>query len=342
MESLDLHLVWVGSPPNENVEESVANWSNGGNLNVILHTDFQYPSGITDKSFKKNAPLAQHADAIRLLPFKNASGWYADIDCFPGKKKLTRPQKSVFFRTDSRVLGNCFFYLSDNPEFYSLWAQEISKGLSLRNKDAAQTTGPGALTRAVYLYAFEFGLVKTRNDLALGSWQDFRHWPKQLSPRTKDGQIPGLFAGKLCTHIGESSWQKKEGVVPGIGLMVRQIIWFSRNSSLAFLLETIRALILGKIKFMDILSKHRFHHLQVIPIPYLDQEKIIWKNASPAKNEEQIRYLIGDLDVSTISTSAPTLIELLEKAGWKKIISDRSEVVFARPRLEKLLSSRYW
>jgi hypothetical protein len=345
---MKLHLVWLGSAPTENVLRSKNNWNKQVNLDVEIATEFRFPETFVPSSIPKSAPWAQFADIVRLTPFEESSGWYADIDCEPGQSPLTNPVKSVFFRTNSRVLGNGFFYMQHNPALYTIWLNEIKSGLRNPNITVGEATGPGALTRSVYLYAFDYGAEKSRQDLALGSWKQFRHWPSHLVPGATGKRLLPFTNGKLATHFADGSWVKvKHSRVSAPKRLLRQMVWQIRNSILSIFSETVRAILRRKINPNDLFNPYIRAALRSAQIIFLDT----WKGsrtdpiqAQEAHKLEAVRQLVANLDCLLISTSNTEAQALLKRSNWAKIDAVQQSSVFARPPLKMIMdgySSRH-
>lgn len=341
-DKIKLTLVWLGSPVNEKVKASIHNWACQPNLEIETVTESVFPKNFNERLLQEDAPWAQVADVVRITGFEQSAGWYSDIDSLPGLRDLPRPSKTVFFRTDSRILGNGFFYFDGNKDFYHLWISEISEGLKNLKFDVSQATGPGALTRAVYLYSFDFGRESSRNHIALGHWREFKHWPSQLAPTDRQLRTLCFLSGKLNTHIADASWTKVEKAKRrGARKLAGQVIWLARNSRFEYLAEFLRLLFQRRVEPQDLLKSLFWRSLAV--------EQIQEKDASPgyldhmliyrAENLDEARHLVSTLDVVFISTNASDVREKLIFAGWIPLPPKRSgPAVLSRPKLRKIMS----
>ena len=221
-------MVWLGSKPNKKILDSVNTWKKTTGMKVDLITKITAPNPIEKSELKLARSWAQTADIVRLSPFEISSGWYLDIDCSPGKKKLPEVTKTTFFLTDSRTIGNGVFYFNSQKSLMDIWIQQLKKGLGDTSRPISDCTGPGALTRAIYLYAFDFGGEECAKNINLGRNSDFHHWPIHLVPGSS--LLKRLARGRYITHFADASWVELAGPKPNLDPLktLRQFLWLIR------------------------------------------------------------------------------------------------------------------
>jgi len=339
---MKVFLVWLGSPVNQQVTNALKNWKKQESLAVDLVTQIDFPKGLNSNLLGQNAPWAQVADAVRLTPFQMEKGWYADIDCEPGSDTLPLPSSTVFFRTDSRVLGNGFFYLDGNAEFLELWIDQINKGLANPSLTVAEASGPGALTRAIHLYAYDVGVRQSRQKISLGHWGAFRHWPAHLAPSSKHQKFFKFFLGQLSTHVAEASWMDERVSKPdGLKKLISQAIWLGRNSNFELIFELFRMAALRKINLSYFVNPLFWNALKAIQIGDIDSNGIkdSLKQQVEARTTNEARELVGRLEVIFIRSKDPLVLTRLALAGWTHLGTRGESTLFSRPRLSKIMGT---
>jgi len=314
---------------------SVSRWQQSNPLAVELITKVRLPSSIKLTEFKRSNSFAQQADVIRLSPFENSDGWYVDIDCIPSKNPLHTPSRTTLFLTDSRTVGNQLFFWKVNEAFMNIWINEIKAGLQSDNPVASDSTGPGALTRAIYAYSFIAGADETKHKVELSKSGKMRHWPAHLVPASEIGKR--LLKGSLATHFADASWVTKKNEKSRFFMkLTQQLAWLVRNSDWGWPAEVLRLLLKKKLRLRQLLDKETRHVTKVAPIAYLESTSCN-KTISQSSSVQETIEFVRDLEISFIKTTCAISSTKLLASGWLPFIDKEGITIFGRPTLKSLV-----
>ena len=110
MESLNIHLVWLGSDHNNNVIENIKKVDQDCNIKLWLDDDILYPTW--KKTYDNFAVSYQmKSDLLRLSALRKFGGLYCDFDC-----AILTPIKNIIKNWNTLTLptlGNGLFYMGD-------------------------------------------------------------------------------------------------------------------------------------------------------------------------------------------------------------------------------------
>jgi mannosyltransferase OCH1-like enzyme len=331
-----INFVWVGSKPSEEIYKTVDLWRDVANHVTRLHTSYSAKGKWYSEATLNGRHWAQIADVIRLDAFSKDSGWYADVDCQPGYFELVNLTKPTFFRTEPNLLGNGFFFMNKNSKFLSCWQEEILAGLTMTDCTIAEATGPGALTRAVYIYAINNGIQTTRNDLHLADYNFFLHWPAQFKEIL--GHLPARVSrGKYATHIANASWDLSAYEASPKFSLIKGIIWRLRNSQLDFWLGYLRFMATSRLKLQQRLTKTACLAVSSLSAGNLRNTTDLVELVQHVKSQDDLKLAVADLGKAFVVCNDPFLIKQLEHSGWNHRTLRLVGSVWVRPRLAFLL-----
>ena len=332
-------MVWVGSETPKTVEQSIKNWEAQPGVSVHLQTDTENRNQWIDLKQLEGRPWAQIADVVRLYPFNEKSGWYMDVDCQPGYEFFGNLEKTTLFRTEPNSLANGIFYFTSNSDFLSTWKSQITFGLDQENTPVSSATGPGALTRTVYLYSYNFGVSRSKKDLQLAKFQHFTNWPTHFVGSA--AFIPKRWReGKVATHYSNASWDDNQ-TRPTVGVVnfAKACIWRLRNSPIGPVVDYLRFAVTSRMRLKQKLSWPTF-------LAGMSVENSVMSNASSlkdlvglAESDSEVRQVVIDLKKAFIKCDSPEVRGKLVLAGWKKKRLPHLGEVWVRPTLRGLLDS---
>ncbi len=339
LNNLELKMVWVGSKPPQHVIDSVASWSSQSQLNVCLITEVRRNLLWFDPKLISNRPWAQVADAIRLAELSTTPGWYMDVDCEPGTVELSTPPVTTLFRTEPNVLANGIFYLDANKDFSDIWKNEILRGLKTKGQVLAEATGPGALTRAVYVYNYRFGLERSRLDLHLASFEYFIHWPIQFLAIAKS--LPRfLIQGKIATHFGLASWDETESELDfKISNLAKVLFWRIRNSRKNRLVNFLRFLASTHMTWAERLTRAAYRSTWILQASHVASANRLSDLVIKISSTSELVQGIEDLRYSYLDLDPQVNSRLLEAAGWTFRKVSTLGYFWERPSLDSILGT---
>jgi hypothetical protein len=332
-----LNMIWIGSAPPHQVQENAKKWANQENLQVNLITDETRPTSWISEIELTGRPWAQIADVIRIEPFAHVSGWYMDVDCEPGTVPLSTPSKTTFFRTEPNSLANGIFYINQNSAFLNTWKNQIYAGLSLVGGTVASQTGPGALTRAVYMFSFEQGLKKSRDELALASFKEFIHWPIQFKHVTR--HLPNFLRnGSIATHFADASWDVEEpDRSTFLKTFISALLWRLRNSMFSNIFEYLRFLWLSKLPMKDRFSSVCLSAASRMPNGKLSTVQDLNELVIRVNSETELLAAVEDLEKPFVTGIQGQSVSKMQAAGWSSKQLRGLGEVWVRPKLQDIL-----
>jgi hypothetical protein len=332
-----LFFVWLGSSPTAAVMKTVSLWHNQPKLDIELITDNSETKNWLNSEILSGRHWAQVADVVRLSPFETYSGWYMDVDCNPGRSQLISFAKTTFFRTEPNLLANGIFFFRENPDFLECWKAEVLSGLTMRNLSVAECTGPGALTRAVYLYSIKQGLLKSSTDLNLAPFSLFLHWPAQFNSVL--AWLPKfLREGQMATHYANASWaEPSERLKSGPTSLTRAILWKLRNSQVGPVFDYARFLLISKMPLLERLSKASLYASNRLTSQNVSEVTRLNDLVSCVSSQSELIAAVVNLKKAFIKYDGEVNLVALRNGGWHERQLKFIGKVWVRPSLSQIL-----
>ena len=332
---VNLNFIWLGSDLPEDVSKNISSWEKNPEYEVNIINDYEAPEWVGDISLE-GRPWAQVADVVRLAPFVESQGWYLDVDCQPGRISLSNLDRTTLFRTEPNSLANGIFFWNGDFEFMECWREQICLGLN-SNQSVAIATGPGALTRAVYVHALRYGVRQTRKTVSLGKYKYFVHWPAQFHKVTK--WIPARFRfGLFATHFANGSWDsEKLESKKTLEFLSKAVLWRLRNSSVGLVLESMRQALGSGVPLREkiclfvlglVSNSSNIHPSNIRSINSLSAE---------VSGSEGLKDAVQDLSKIFIISTNRECSSDLKSAGWKQRRLAPGVRAWVRPPLSKIL-----
>jgi len=276
---------------------------------------------------------AQRADLLRVKVVQMFGGWYADVDCYPGSTELYAPKQVELAIEDSRRFINCFFGAPLGSEFLDVWMSQMLAGLQeSKTTNIAEVTGPGALARAIYVYAARVGAEDSTRDLRTMSWQKFSHIPGSLVTRT-GVMYERTFKG-LAIHIGSGTWASQGAAKKFKG--VKRIIWQLRHSSIGRELDLIRSILVRQVSLRSVFNRlSRYTLLNAdINADSVDVSQLL--RPVPCPDAATFGMYLPVLSHARIESDSAEVIRTASYAGWK-IVRGAKHPVALRPNVRHLV-----
>jgi hypothetical protein len=319
------------------VLETIERWESDPQIEVSLISDSSSTEAWVNSSLLKDRPWAQVADVLRMAPFDKNSGWYMDVDCEPGKTPLTNLDKTTLFRTEPNSLANGIFYYRDNPDFLKCWKLQIELGLGMQGLSVAECTGPGALTRSVYLYALENGVLRSRKELTLGEFQFFLHWPSQFIKVISS--LPRFMReGKYATHFALASWDEPaESTQLGSLVVLKALLWRLRNSKLGPFFNYTRFLFASELKYKDKMGLAGIYAATRGSSDALAEVKTISELLEDVTTQSGLTQAVSNLKVVFIRCEDVQSALRLKGGGWEMKRIRSLGRVWVRPSLSSIM-----
>jgi len=323
-----IHIFWIDGIPPHNILQNISLWEQMYPERLVVWNDAAIQIEGWDKEFRNEWPSVMKVDLLRVLAIQKYGGWYVDADTVPLNDQMIDFGKLVLSREDGRRYWNgCFFSPSKHP-FLEIWQNEILNSIAEmwpEIDDIARISGPHALSRAIYLYAFDFGLHSALRSIMQLPWGKIRFGD---SPVLKFFWLRIYYRRSFLQHQSLATWKSTHIKSPNsFALRMYRL----RQSPLATPLDLARQLLRNRHRSPR--SGVHWTLLKVMDNEVLDGPGTWDLFYVKAKSYGELRSAVRDTTKGIINLEDIFLAKKLKAAGWKNI----SENLWLRPKVTNLV-----